>query len=272
MQAHKVNASRGAQWLLDSFGLLRQYPAQLASMGFACGVVSTLPFVSLVTVILFGGLLVAVRCADEGRVPGAGLLFSMFASIKGMRLLVIAGITIVVSLTFLVLLFWMVGSDVFVKILDVARAGNQPDVDLFADTPVDGLATRAAVVLLLVFEIGLCLAFFMFFYIPLVTYSGATVVDAWRLSIRAGVKNAAPIAVLLLILMVISICVALGSWMISTLILFAIAPGWIPVVFSALFNGVMTLIIAGVLYFAWKDVFGPRAAKVASTLMGHLEV
>src|SRR5690554_2942371 len=80
---NKVRAGAGAEWLLAGFGLLKKAPLELGLVGLVFAIVSVVPLlfagagaglsmlaqlvVALLTPILLGGMVYAVREVDHGR-------------------------------------------------------------------------------------------------------------------------------------------------------------------------------------------------------------
>src|SRR5690606_30566021 len=100
MEPNKVNAGSGAQWLLDGIALVRRHPGPVLSL-----------VVGALGVVLMGGVLLAIRQADQGQSPGVGTLFAAFGSGKVARLLVLVLIAVAFMLLIALLLVLMLGGE-----------------------------------------------------------------------------------------------------------------------------------------------------------------
>ena len=100
-QPGKLRAGAGAEWLLGGFGLLKKQPLALGLVGLVFAIVSLLPLLFaavpmlsllgqlvllVLTPILFGGMVHAVREVDQGRPAHPGQLLQGVREGKAMAL------------------------------------------------------------------------------------------------------------------------------------------------------------------------------------------
>lgn len=261
MEYNKVNAGSGAQWLLDGIALLRRHPGTLLVIGLVYGVLASIPVVSLLVgalgVVLMGGVLLAVRQADQGRSPGVGMLFAGFTSGKVARLLVLLLIGVLFMLVVSVLLVAMLGGEgitLMQRIIESTPAGGQPDPALIAQLPAGRLLGWFALLLLLAVVVGI----YTFFYMALVMYSDLTAGQALRTSMKAGARNLPALLVYMLVSLVFSVVVMLASLLVSSLLGLAVGPQWAGMVSSVLVSMVVVPVAVGAMYYGWRQVFADR--------------
>lgn len=261
MEMNKVNAGSGAQWLLDGLSLLRRHPGPLLVIGLLYGVLASIPILSVLVgalgVVLMGGVLLAVRQADQGQSPGVAMLFAGFSSGKIVRLLVLVLIAVVFMLLVALLLVLMLGGDgiaLMQRIIESTPAGGQPDPALVAQLPVGRLLGWFALMIVLAVLVGI----YTFFYTSLVMFSDLTAGQALRTSMKAGARNLPALLVYMLVSVVFSVVVMLASLLVSTVLGFAIGAQWAALVSSVLVTMVVVPVAVGAMYYGWRQVFGDR--------------
>src|SRR5690606_40348151 len=93
----------------------RRHPATLLVIGLVYGVLASIPVVSVLVgalgVVLMGGVLLAVRHADQDQPTNVAMLFAGFTSGKIGRLLVLLLIGVVFMLVVSLLLVMMLGGE-----------------------------------------------------------------------------------------------------------------------------------------------------------------
>jgi len=263
MEANKVNAGSGAQWLLDGLALVRRHPGPLLVIGLLYGVLASIPVLSLLVgalgVVLLGGVLLAVRKADQGQSPGVGMLFAAFGSGKVARLLVLVLIAVVFMLLIALLLVLMLGGEgitLMQRIIETTPAGGQPDPALIAQLPAGRLLGWFAVMMVVAVLVGV----YTFFYTALVMFTDLTAAQALRTSMRAGVRNLPALLVYMLVSVIFSVMVMLAAALVSGLVGIAAGALWAELLASVLVTTAVVPVAGGAMYYGWRQVFGDRVA------------
>lgn len=261
MEYNKVNAGSGAQWLLDGIALLRRHPATLLVIGLVYGVLASIPVVSVLVgalgVVLMGGVLLAVRHADQDQPTNVAMLFAGFTSGKIGRLLVLLLIGVVFMLVVSLLLVMMLGGEgiaLMQRILESTPAGGQPDPALVAQLPAGRLLGWFALMVLLAVVVGI----YTFFYMALVMYTDLAAGQALRASMKAGARNLPALLVYMLVSVVFSVVVMLASLLASTLLGLVVGAQWAAVVSGVLVTMVVVPVAGGAMYYGWRQVFADR--------------
>src|SRR5690606_19160522 len=261
MEYNKVNAGSGAQWLLDGIALLRRHPATLLVIGLGDGVLASIPVVSVLVgalgVVLMGGVLLAVRHADQNQPTNVAMLFAGFTSGKVGRLLVLLLIGVVFMLVVSLLLVMMLGGDgiaLMQRILESTPAGGQPDPALIAQLPAARRLGWFARMVLLAGVVGI----YTCFYMALVMYTDLGAGQALRASMKAGARNLPALLVYMLVSVVFSVVVMLASLLVSTLLGLVVGAQWAAVVSGVLVTMVVVPVAGGAMYYGWRQVFADR--------------
>lgn len=264
MAFNKVDAGSGAQWLLSGIALWRQNLLSLGLIGLLYGVLAAIPYVSLVVavlgVLLTAGIVLAARQADEGQAPSIGMLFAAFTSGKVGRLLVLLLIGAVLAVIALMLLGLMLGTEgleIFRQLATASAAGRTtPDPELIKQLPMGEIALWFGLMMIA----ALVLWLYTFFYMPLVLFNDAGVMQALKSGVKASIANIGAMLVYMLVSLVFAACV-LFVMMLLTMLLSALLGDTVgPLVASALITGVLVPISSGAMYYAWKQVFGDGGA------------
>ena len=261
MEANKVNAGSGAQWLLDGIALVRSHPGPLLVIGLVYGVLASIPVLSLLVgalgVVLMGGVVLAARQADQGQSPGVGTLFAAFGSGKVARLLLLVLIAVVFMLAVAMLLVLMIGGEgvsLMQRIVESTPPGGQPDPALIAQLPAGRLLGWFGLLLALAVLLGV----YTFFYIALVMFTDLGAGQAMRASMKAGARNLPALLVYMLVSIVFSVMVMLLAALVSGLAGIAVGTRWAEIIASVLITMVVVPVGAGAMYSGWRQVFGDR--------------
>ncbi|KGO98045.1 BPSS1780 family membrane protein [Novilysobacter defluvii] len=261
MEPNKVNAGSGAQWLLDGIALVRRHPGPLLVIGLLYGVLASIPVLSLVVgalgVVLMGGVLLAIRQADQGQSPGVGTLFAAFGSGKVARLLVLVLIAVAFMLLIALLLVLMLGGEgitLMQRIIETTPSGGQPDPALIAQLPAGRLLGWFAVMVVVAVLVGV----YTFFYTALVMFTDLTAGQALRTSMRAGARNLPALLVYMLVSVVFSVMVMLLATLVTSLLGIAIGATWAQLLAGVLVTTAVVPVAAGAMYYGWRQVFGDR--------------
>lgn len=277
-QTRKVPINAGAEWLLGGFGLLRRAPLALGLLAVIWGGLSVaasmsqlLPLnllLALLGPILFGGLVYAAREVDQGRKalpvhllqgPRDGKLGRLLA----MLLPQVAALVVVV-----VLLYVLVGSDNLQRLMQVAvELQANPDPALIQDLPTG----RLFVWLLLAILAGILAGFFTFVAVPQVMFTDSSALAAMRASFQACLRNLGALVVLFVLVFITVIALSIAANLVALLV-HALA-GEHAAVFVAqlLLMAVLLPVLAGAVYFAWKQLLGEGSAAVVATTGSGIE-
>lgn len=222
--------------------------------------------------ILMGGLMHVIREAEAGRPVRARDVFAPLRERSGRRLallgLVQVGLAIIGGLVFMGIAGSSYWTD-YMAAMRGAMSGTMPVV------PQPDNAGLLFVVQLLFNYFSYAL---MLFSIPLMLFSGLTLTDALRTSLRASVRNiganllagvlfaGALIVAALLVVLVMGLVGLVGNLVhsaVGSLLALAVALG---------FAAVVLVMMVGSAYLAWRDTFGDGAAPPALPEIHGIEV
>ncbi len=289
---NKLPASAGAQWLLDAFALLRRAPWGLGRLGVIWGALTLLALaggllhptlglalqlgLSLLGPFLFAGLLWAVHEVDAGRPTQPGMLFHEMRGEHAPALLATLLPQLVMGIGLALLFMLLVGPEGMQRVIEVAAqiqaaqaAGQQPDPALVQNLPVG----RVLLCLLLAMAAVPVVAFLIFVAVPQVVFSGSPGLAAMRTSLRACLHNLPALVVFMLLLLVTLLALSVGVQIVAMVLQLLLGAATAVFVANLLLMAVMMPLLAGVAYFAWKQMFGMAglAAKVPTLPPDRIE-
>ena len=280
-ELRKVPASAGAEWLLGGFALLRRAPLALGLLGLIWGGLSTLASFSgqlwlsfvlaLLGPILFGGLVYAAREVDQGRKALPAHLAQGLHDRKVARLLAMLLPQLAALVVVIVLLYAMIGTEQMQQlVLVMEQMQTNPDPQLAEGLPAGRMFAWALIALV----VGVLAGFFTFAAIPEVMFTERGALDAMLLSFRACVRNIA--ALLVMVVLTVIAMVALSIAVQLVVVVLGLAIGAQPAMFvgQLLLMAVLLPVMAGAVYYAWRQMLGsataPRA-PAATTGAGGFE-
>lgn len=262
----KVPASAGAEWLLGGFSLLRKAPLTLGLLGLIWGGTSALASVTgqlwlslalaLLGPILFAGLIYAARAVELGGRASPGHLLQgvregKVASLLAMLLPQLAAIVVLA-----LLLVAMIGSEQLQAIVKVMeQMQTNPDPELAKALP----AGRMLGWLMLALVVGVIAGFFTFVAIPNVMFTGAGAFASMLASFRACLRNLPALIVLIVLLLIAAFAISIAANLLILLLTWVI--GQQPAMFigQLLMMAVLLPVMAGTVYFAWRQMLGDGA-------------
>ena len=263
----KVPANAGAEWLLGGFSLLRKAPLALGLLGLIWGGVSALAtvtgqlwlslVVALLGPILFGGVIFAVREVDLGRPASPRYLLQGVREGKAAPLLAMLLPQIAAIVVLALLLVAMIGGEQLQAIVKVMeQMQTNPDPELASTLP----AGRMLAWLLLALVVGVVAGFFTFVAIPNVMFTGQGAFAAMAASFRACVRNLPALIVMVVLLLIAVFAISIAANLVILLLTWAI--GQQPAMFigQLLMMAVLLPVMAGTVYFAWRQMLGEAAA------------
>ncbi len=280
----KVPANAGAQWLVDAFALLRKHALGLCGLGLSWGVLSVVPVLvggvvggsaalllqlalTVLGPFLLGGLIWAVREADQGRSVQPSQLWQGLKLGRNGSILATLLPQIGVGLVLAVLLLGLVGVDQLKQLVDVANKlqevqqnGGQPDPVMFDGLPLGALF----LCLLATVVLGIVASLLNFVALPQILFSATPAFAAMATSLKASLRNLPALIVLFLLTLVTMFVVMTLVTLVAGLAGLALGAVAYEVVSNLLLLSVLMPLFAAVSYFAWKDLVAASAA--ASTV------
>ncbi len=283
-EIRKLPASAGAEWLLTGFSLLRRAPLALGLLGVLWGlaalVVMALSMLhpALATIgqfllalagpVFFGGMVWAVREVDEGRPAQPAHLVQGLQDGRAPHLLVALLPQLAGGLLLGGLLLLLLGSsglqqlgDVMSQLNELGQSGEQPDPEVIEALVASLPAGRILLWLLLVVVTFAAMALALFTLSPQVMFQHRNGLLALRESLRSAFCNLLPMLVFFVLSFVavfaiyfIVMVVALVAQLLGGQLLAL----WVA---QLLLMAVVMPVLAGAVYAAWKQMFGPQASR-----------
>ena len=257
VEMHRVSASHGLAWLVQSLSLLRLQAGRLLLiallMQFVLGL-TQLPMIGLLVALavpgLSAGLLQSFHVAAAGGQPELRTLFTPLATrVLNLRLLALGGLVFLVGVVSMSLL--LSGSE---ELLDPALVERieQGDLDAIASLNQASLARMA-----MAFLIGVAVSGTLsYFAIPLIWFRGLKLGTALLSGLRALVVNWLPFLALSLGLALLLVPVAVVSGLLFGMVA---SGGPMAAVVMALIMVLLLLfqlVLFGTQYCAFRDIFG----------------
>jgi hypothetical protein len=239
MSYQTVEAGRGIEWLKGAIQIAMGNPGVFLVMALIMAIIAIVPVLGAIALLVFGpallgGFVWAIREHDQGRTAEIGQLFTAFqqpGKLGPMVMLCLPAVAFGVIM--MVVLFLTMGA----AIIGAATGGGDGGVG--AAAAVGGAVIAGLVGLVL----GIGLYLVMIFSIPRVMFDGIDPIAAMKESFAAALAN---------IVAIIVYCVVtfIGMFVLALLI------GWIPLVGAVAITLIAYCLAAGVIYLAYKDVFG----------------
>lgn len=263
----KVPANAGAEWLLGGFSLLRKAPLALGLLGLIWGGVSALAtvtgqlwlslVVALLGPILFGGVIFAVREVDLGRQASPRHLLQGVREGKAAPLLAMLLPQIAAIVVLALLLVAMIGGEQLQAIVKVMeQMQTNPDPELASTLP----GGRMLAWLLLALVVGVVAGFFTFVAIPNVMFTGQGAFASMAASFRGCVRNLPALIVMVVLLLIALFAISIAANLVILLLTWAIGQQPAMFVGQLLMMAVLLPVMAGTVYFAWRQMLGDAAA------------
>ncbi|MET0581594.1 MAG: BPSS1780 family membrane protein [Pseudoxanthomonas sp.] len=287
---NKVPASAGAEWLLGAFALIRKAPLALGMLGAIWGLLSMLAVqtmalnatlglflqlaVALLAPLLFAGMLWAVREVDENRPALPSHLFHAVRSEYVPSLLATLLPQLAAALVLGVLLVALLGTtglqnlaEVMTKLQETAQAGGQPDPELVRSLPVG----RLFLWMLMLFAAVLVMSLATFVAVPDIVFGGSRGLDAMRNSFRACVHNLSAMVVFYILLFIALFALSIGIQLLAMVAQLIAGPTLGAWVSNLLLMAVLMPLMAGAVYYAWRQMLGAGSVVDAAPVQTHLE-
>lgn len=283
MEIRKVPASAGAQWLLETFGLLRKSPFGFGALGLlyaalwlgtallAQAMPSALAVPLQLVSFIVGALLVALmihaaREVDAGRSASLGALLASVQGGAGARMLRTLVPQAIFAVAMAALVVVLIGPENLIKFTEAmaelqAKANSGTRVD--PQTLMQGPIVRVAVGALVVMGVSVLVFMFTMTVLPDMLLEDRRLGPALRRGVAAGARNLFAVIVYLVLAFVILMAVSIA---------FGIVLGALQLVFgqavaiagNALLYGLFMCGLAGSMYFAWKHMLGGAAGDTAT--------
>lgn len=285
-EIRKVPAKAGAHWLWAGFVLLWRAPLRLGGLGLLWGVFSSLlmlvglkwPSVLyyvlflmvLVTPLLTGGVLWALREVDQGRTARPrDLLQGLYDGRAPQLLMALLPQLLALIVTFLVIRYSAL-QDIFKLLGDINAVDAQVDSEAIHQSyvaPSKSLIQLWSLFLLLIFAV---VAMALFVMPPQVMFQRDNGLHALKLSLYACLRNLPALLVFAVLAFIVTIVVFVVLTIVATLIaaLIVMALGLDQVFFGSLINQVVMQLLwmpvlipvfNGAVYVAWKQMLAHGA-------------
>ena len=287
---NKVPAGAGAEWLLGAFALIRKAPVALGVLGLIWGLLSMAAVqlmalnvslglfaqlaLALLGPVLFAGLLWAVREVDEDRVAMPTHLFHAVRSEHALSLLATLLPQLAAALVLGFLLIAMIGpaelqhlAEVTAKLQETAQSGGQPDPALVRGLPMGSLFLW----LLMLFAVVIAVSLVTFVAVPDIVFGGRRGFAAMRNSFRACVRNLAAMFVFYVLLFIALIALSVGIQLLAMVVQLAVGPTAALWVSNLLLMAVLMPLMAGAVFYAWRQMLGSDTAVDPAAPPTHFE-
>ena len=290
----KVPASAGAQWLLDAFSLFRRAPLQLAMLGVAWMLVTTLILLLAqalpgwlglavqlasfaVGPLMFGGMLWAVGEIDQDRPARPSHLLQPIRDHRVSHLLVPLAVQFITVLLLGTLLYALIGregfdafSAVMAKLQQLQQSGQQISQDeavaLMAGIPVK----RIALWVLLGLATFIALSMAMFTQPALVVFDRHSGMHALRMSLQGCIENFAAMAVFMVLGLLAMLCIYFVVMILMQVALLLAGPAAAALVMQLAMTTVIMPLYVGSVYAAWKQMFAHRRRQTPPPVTEHV--
>lgn len=281
MEIRKRPASAGADWLLQAFRLYRKSPFGFGLLGLVYAglwlaiavVAATVPQIAAPLQLVFmivGALLVAVMIfaaqeIDAGRSAAPGALLAALGGGNGNRMLRALVPQALLALLMMALAAVLIGQENLVKAMETmqalqakAQAGAQIDPQDLATGPI----ARVALGGLIIMAISVVLFAFTITLLPDMLLDDRRLGEALKRSAAAGLRNLPAVLVYLVLGFVLMMAISIGFGIVLGVAQLILGPN-AAIAGNALLYGVFISLLAGTMYFAWKDMLGGDTAKTA---------
>ena len=230
-------------------------------MGVALGVVFPLILLIMLAVpILLGGLMHVIREAEAGRPVRARDVFAPLGQARGRQLALLGLVQLVLAVIGTTIMVSIAGEAYWREYMQVMQQAMQGKTQVMPQPDNAGL----------LFLVQLLFNYFsyalMLFSIPLMLFSGSSILEALRDSLRASVRNVGAnlLAGLLFVgaLILASIVMLLVIGLVALVLgkIHALLGSVVAMVLMLGFASVVLVLLVGAAYLAWRDTFGDVAA------------
>ncbi|MET0809195.1 MAG: BPSS1780 family membrane protein [Pseudoxanthomonas sp.] len=287
---NKVPAGAGAEWLLGAFALLRKAPLALALLGAIWGLLSMVAVqamalnvtlglflqlgLALLGPLLFAGLLWAVREVDEGRpaLPSHLLHALHGGNVAGLLATLLPQLAAALLLGLLLIL--MVGPgelqhlvEVMAKLQETAQAGGQPDPALVQALPVG----RLLLWVLMLFAAVIVVSLVTFVAVPDIVFGGNGGLAAMGNSLQACAQNLLAMGVFYLLLLITLFALSVGIQLLAMVVQLVAGPMVAMWLSNLLLMAVLMPVMAGAVFYAWRQMLGSGATVDPAAMATHFE-
>ena len=287
---NKVPAGAGAEWLLGAFALIRKAPLALALLGAIWGLLSMVAVqamalnvtiglalqlaLALLGPLLFAGLLWAVREVDEGRPALPSHLLHALRGDQVLNLLATLLPQLAAALLLGFLLIVMVGpselqhlAEVMGKLQETAQSGGQPDPALVQTLPVG----RLFLWMLMLLAVVILMSLVTFVAVPDIVFGRSGGFAAMRNSFRACAQNLLAMLVFYVLLFIALFALSIGIQLLAMVVQLVAGPVASMWVSNLLLMAVLMPVMAGAVFYAWRQMLGSGAAVDPSAMATHFE-
>ncbi|CBA14620.1 hypothetical protein XACN24_00380 [Xanthomonas albilineans] len=279
IEIRKLPASAGAHWLLSGMSLLRRAPWALGRLGAIWGLALVIAvfmgvlnptlgmlaqlLLGLAGPLLFGGLVWAAREVDQGRrAQPAHLLQGLHAG-RAPNLLValLPQLVVVLALGILALVVvgpsgWEQMATVMNKLNELSQSNAQPD-PAQVEQLVETLPAMRILVWLLLVAVGFVMVMLtLFLFAPQVMFDGRNGLTAMRHSLRACLHNVPAMLVFCVLAFIATFALYFVLALVMLLLQVIVGAMVATLVTQVLLMALVMPALAGMVYTAWKQMFG----------------
>ena len=216
--------------------------------------------VVVLTPILFGGMVHAVREVDQGRSAHPGQLLQGIREGKAMALVAQLLPQIAAGLVVIVLLVVMVGPTALqgmMAAVEQSQGGANPDPAMFDGFPFGAFALW----MLLALVVGLFAYMFTFLFPAQVMFDGTPPLEAMKRSFRACIANMGAFLVFIVMFMLVAIGIMIAAQIVGMIIGIFAGALVASLVAQLLMMAVLMPVLMGAVYFAWRQMIGGSARE-----------
>lgn len=270
MDARKLKASAGAEWILAGFGLLRS-PGMLlvgAIFGLIVGLASMLMLQStalvmpvqllltLVGPLLVGGMVLAAHTVDNGGQAEPAHLLAGLQQGRTPKLLATLLPQFAAIVLIIILLLLMVGPTQLTQLASAVEAaqasGGQVDPSQFAGFP----AGRMLLWILLMVVIAVLASFLTFTAFGDIMVNGRGAFESMRDSLRACLRNFGAMVVFFVLVIISSIGLGIAASLVGGLLGLLLGDALTAMVVNVVLMAVLMPVVTGAMYYGWKQMRG----------------
>lgn len=280
----KVSAGAGAEWLLGGFGLLRKAPGGLAATGAVLGLVSAVPvllmdsapgaflglqlLIVLITPVLLGGFVYAVREVDQGRDASPAHLLEGFRNGRTLPLMAQIVPQIVFGIAAVALLLLMVGADqlqALAMAMEQAQGQASPDPALFSNLPAGRLLLWMLLVILLVIAVY----FYTFVASPQIMFERRPAFRSMARSFRACLRNIPAMLVFFVLTLIVAVLMSIAAQVVGLIFGMLGGPLFATLVGQIALMAVLMPVVVGAIYTAWMQMLAPASGTAVDAAVGQ---
>lgn len=222
--------------------------------------------IMLLVPVLLGGLMHVIRETEAGRPVRARDVFAPLGQAQGRRLALLGLVQVVLAIGGGVLFMAVAGADYWRDYMEAVRGAMSGTMPAMPEPDHPGL----------LFLMQLVFNYFsytvMLFSIPLMLFSGVSIGEAVRDSLRAAVRNAGAnllagalfmsglLVAALLVVLLVGLAMLVGN------LIHGIVGSLLALLVGLSFAAVALVLVVGAAYLAWRDTFGDAASGGAAPL------